>query len=634
MKINFNEPSLPLTIKCSKFFITSILASFYALAFIITPYWTLAQSNSSEVIILIFTVSFGILWSLCSGSEIQVQISVRRLTGAILLVLFVILLNYKALTSVIPWRGDEDFHILKTLEVITLIPNSWFLEGVLLFGLILYLSWRKSYWAFIVGGLTIAGIILLFKLENPLNGLKPDFLLRYPFINYWFYSIIPRMASAITDPYHEILYRIIPAISAAAIIWLTLPIQEGSPRINLLLWCLAIATIPVLFYYTSIFYLELPAIGLMLIVCLQLKGLLEDDFNAIKSNPSWYALLIIGFIKETVLPFLVCFLLIRLIYSIRRVRLKTEQEKNVGFTIPSNWHMVGIIGGEIMIAFSILFPLFFYLYLRNSSSPARGYSPNIENLFDLTIYRVMGHALIDQFGISLAFFLIGCVYLLNKKHFYTVLFLLTAFIFNALFYLLDNKAYVGYSRYNLFLLPPILASSKYFISQISRKHIFMALGIISLAIAMNLYASPINLDGTKKPLWGSYLIDTAEHYYPYREALIWLKENHPNDKILVTGMYYPYFSLEFYFNRLNWHPQYTQLQIGDETDYARKGSTPKYSIENIPRILTQAEQSGYSVVLYHDLEGQIPPIQSVGNFQLAKVAQNQAHILLIYYEKP
>jgi hypothetical protein len=620
--------------RLSRYFVTALLVSLFMLAFVITPYWTLAPSTLNRLSIIVITFSVGILWAFGSASEVQLKWRGRQQAELIVIFALVIVLNYRALTSVIPWRGDEDLHILKTLDVVALVPNAWYFGGLLLFGLILFFAWKKSHWTIPIAVLTVVSALVLFNQANPFNGLTPDFLLRYPFVGYWFYAIIPKIASLTANPNQEILYRIIPALSTAVLVWILLSDSGNSPITSLFLWFLALVTIPIIFYYTSILYLELPVVCLMLIVCLRIQELLEKDLEALKNDPGWYALLFMGFLKETALPFLGCFLLLRLIYSLKHARFSSLQARsNQPNTKPTGLDTGSLIK-ELIIVLCILVPSFLYLYFRGSLALTRRYSLTLSNLFDLTIYPVMGRALIDQFGLSLIFFLIGCALLLRKKQHFNVWFFFLVIVGTSLFFALDNKTYVGYSRFNLDILPPILAGTKIFLDQIPRRNVWIGPVIAAIAICTNLLISPLNLDGTKKPLWGNYLTDTAEHYYPYRDALIWIKDNYGAEKILSTGMYYPYFSLKFYISQLDWHPRMDELSIGNESEFISSELSHKTHIEDVTQSLTQAELDGYSVVLYHVLGDKIPILQSGSHFHLEKIIRNQAHLLAIYTINP
>ena len=63
---------------------------------------------------------------------------------------------------------------------------------------------------------------------------------------------------------------------------------------NKLLWALSVASVPMVYCYFSVLYLELPAAILMLVVCLRIVSPLADDGGNIRRNPAWYALILGG----------------------------------------------------------------------------------------------------------------------------------------------------------------------------------------------------------------------------------------------------------------------------------------------------------------------------------------------------
>jgi hypothetical protein len=113
---------------------------------------------------------------------------------------------------------------------------------------------------------------------------------------------------------------------------------------------LAAATIPELFYYSSLLYLEMPAVALMFLVCLQADQLLSLGFADLKKSPSWYALILIAFIKETTLPVLLGFVAYRVIVQLSLSAFR------------SSWKR--LLRNELFMAVGTLLPLFLYLFFR------------------------------------------------------------------------------------------------------------------------------------------------------------------------------------------------------------------------------------------------------------------------------
>jgi hypothetical protein len=185
---------------------------------------------------------------------------------------------------------------------------------------------------------------------------------------------------------------------------------------------------------------------------------------------------------------------------------------------------------------------------------------------------------------------------------------------------MDYKVYAGYSRFNLFVLPPILAGSARFFTWAMKQKQYIGSTLVFVAIVSNLLLSSINLDGVKAPYWGNYRVDDSDHYYPYQDALIWLKNNYPQKRMLFTGLdfYYPF---QFYWNKLDWKPKKDGIpsdEISDET-------------LAISRILEKAENERYSVVIYRVIGNDLILPQGTGEFRV-QVIKNSAHTLLIFYK--
>jgi hypothetical protein len=320
---------------------------------------------------------------------------------------------------------------------------------------------------------------------------------------------------------------------------------------------IAVALIPVVYYYSSIFYLELPAVCLMFIVCLRIDHLLFSDFEEIRNDPGWYALILIGFIKETTIPFLLVFVAFRIAIKIvelikRKQNCYKENQQPVIYPLKRIYE---VFSQEVVIGFLLLFPAALYVLFRTSLIDTyRGNVPTVINLFYISTYEVIIRSLFEQFGPYLIIFLAGSILLIRQGEKIRAGFYLSNIIIFLIFFTVDDWRYIGYSRFNLLILPEILACGIVVIHRLKdRKIIGPALSI--LILALNFLISPINSDGTKKPLWGNYNFDTSEHYYPYEETLQWIKDSDIDGPLLFTGMDYPYY-LDFYFYKLNWFPDH------------------------------------------------------------------------------
>jgi hypothetical protein len=414
---------------------------------------------------------------------------------------------------------------------------------------------------------------------------------------------------------------VIPLLAATGLVWLVQRNLSGSSFLINLMWVISIATIPIVFYYSSILYIDISAVLLMTIVCFHANDLLNKDFKNIKSSPGWLALVLLGFVKETVFVFLLCFLVCRTALTLHKLIVRTE--KSFPATIKN------YLIEEFPVVFCVLYPYLLYMafrfYLTNIRGYTRAYSPDISNLFNINLYKLTGRSFIEQFGIFLPFFFWGLFLLLSRKDYSVFSFTLLLFIGIPLFYGLDSlsQGYIGYSRFNLFVLPPILFGSVSALNQVSKWGKTASALLACFAIAANLAISPVNLDGTKVPDWGNYLIDTSEHYYPYDQALLWLKNNHGSQRILFSEMYYQYY-LSFYFVKFNWHPTYDFRISPENVD----------ENSDLLRVLSEARQGSFNEVLYQVRENYLPQADETGDFCIEKIFKNQAHRLLLFSRIP
>lgn len=622
-------------------FLFALLASLFILAFVVSPYWFLAESPFARVAILAATIGLGTIWCLVSSSELELRFTLRDMAVFAVLLVAVFCLNYRPLTAAIPWRGDEAHHIRIALYLAAQIPILWILAFLGLLAAFLISAWRDAKWMMgICGALLAIGAAAFLWRDGPFQGERPDWIFRYPFVNYWFYMPLPKAAGYLVGPYHEILYRIIPLAFAALLAYAFGREAAGRPGAAAFFWGLAAAAIPLVFYYSSILYLEPPAIFLMLAVCLRAESLLRGDFASLKRNPAWYALILLGLIKETTIVFLACFLAVRL-----AVRAWTGRGK-----APQEW--IRPLKEEFAVVYSVSMPILLYLTLRGALTDSRGFRPDLGSLLDPSVYRAIGQSFLEQFGPLLLLFTAGCVLLALTRQYASLAFSLFVLAATPLVFAVDSGgAHAGYSRFNLLILPVILWGALAAARTISEKGKFIGIAAACVVLSVNLLLSPVHMDGTKQPFWGNYLLDTSDHYYPYPEALAWLKENHGEERIFLTGFNYPYY-FDFYFEQLGWRPRY-KLDLNLLTDdydeefvmhFAQGEWAPRRSLdawlaargwdENalLSRALERAEAGGFDVVLYHVLGNELPQLRAgdSSRFLQAKVFQNQAHILAAY----
>jgi hypothetical protein len=625
--------------------VVALLASLYGAAFILSPYWNLAPSGIVKTILLGVLIAFGAAWSYLSAGTAQVRLERSQLVSGAVLLAALFIINLRSLTSAIPWRGDESSHIARTQLLASKVPVLWFLLALISVSFLIFLAWRNWKWALVVGGIEVAGAALLLARSPAFQPAELSWILRYPLVNYWAYAVPVKLVAPAVGIYQELAYRLVPFLAMTSLAWVTQREISGVPRPLALAWGLAIGTIPIIFYYSSLLYVEPPVVLLMVLVCLRLKRLLETPANEVMTEPGWYALILIGFIRDTVLLFVVLILLLRWVYQARAYR-----ERSVGEGRRR------LLGNELRVAFCVCAPCILYIVLRGTlASHVRAYHPDVSVVGDPSIYRAIAQSLAEQFGLWALLFIAGVVMLWRKGRILQAIFLSLICAVYAVFFALDTQGmYAGYSRFNLLIAPAIITGSVIPIKEIGRLGRMPSLLAASVIIAANLLISPVHMDGSKVPLWGNYLYDTSDHYYPYRDALAWLKDTAGEDSILFTGLDFQY-DFEFYFGQLDWHPRRTfqfvtyapdpaddfQMAFYDSAWHPRRkidalwasGAAPSEA-QQVQRTLHSASGATFGYVVYQLLGNELPNVTEGSGFRLVKTFQNEAHTLLIYRRAP
>jgi hypothetical protein len=623
------------TIRLPRAFVLAALASLYIVAFLLSPYWTLADGRHSKAALLATTLILGAAWCICAAAELKLDFRPRSAAYLAALCAGVFALNYRALGSGLPWRGDEDFHILRTLQLVQRVPFGLLLAWALLVAAVLIAAWHKSKWALVAGAALLAAAVI-FGYRGGVSPQTNTWMLRYPFVNYWIFMLVPKISSLVLSPYQEMPYRVVPLLAMSIMAWAYQDRFGNTEGPNGLLWGLVVATVPLVFYYSSILYLEPLATALMLIACLRMGDLLRVGFEEIRNIPAWYALVILGFIKETAVVFLLCFIACRLVVQLKRRPLGNA------------------LVGELSIVVATCVPIGLYLSLRSTLGQLRSFDPDPGALFDPQIYRALGQSYLEQFGLMAVLFVVGLAMLARRREYVLLLFFGMVGLLQPMAYAVDQGSlYAGYSRFNLLVLPAILAGALIALRAIVPRIRGAAALAAGVLIAANLLITPVHADGTKAPYWGNYLFDTSEHYYPFREAITWLRDDPRNDSILFAGWNYGY-HFEFYFRQLQWRPRFgevgTEVTMSPERfgmhfsqsawqprrniDELMMRSSPGGESSRVSSMLRDAAEGGFQVVVYQVLGRQIPHLQDTGDYQLARVFSNQAHSLMVFIRQP
>jgi hypothetical protein len=570
----------------------------FAFAFLLAPYWAVPARLPSRLLLACCLALLGILWAAAAASPMRLNAGERAPVPLIALGLILLLIHWRALEADLPWRGDEPSHVGVVLSVLR--QPAWLVAAVVALTAVLCgKTERRS-----LRALLLVLVALTCLLVGRLYTREMETMwLRYPAATRWLQALPVAAWSHSPRLLHlEGLYRVVPFASTVLIAWAAFARAKPAPSIDRALIALAIATTPLLLYYASILYLELPAVLLMFVVCLDIRRLLRVGPPELRRLPSWFALLGIGFVKETTLPFLFAFIICRLALQLgRNPRL-------------------GTVAREASVTFAVSAPLLVYLLVTRGAGFGRGYALAFDNLRHLRLWAVLARSCLEQGGLLVVPALAGMMVLLRRGRHLEAAFFSLSLGSHALFHLLDAEPWIGYSRFNLFLLPPALAAALATVKELVGHGSWPVRVVAVVWLASNVLLSPVHADGSKKPNWGSPLIDTAEHYYPYRRTIEWLREKHPNARVVFAGLTYPYY-LGFYFQRYGWRPE-LEVRIAPEAPAERRETL---------RQLAVAEGTN-TVLVYHPLPGEAADGAAavLAPFRLEHVVENAAHRLLLF----
>lgn len=569
-----------------------------------------------QVVLAATTGLAGLAWAWFASGPVDVRSSRKGFLWFLFALLAVGLLNGPALFADLAWRGDEDHHFKATLMLANVLSrHGYLLLPVLAIPAALLLRPRRGkdggavrWWLLPVGALAMATAAAGVAWLRPAFDMNPGGLVvRYPLATNWLAAPLVAVASVFSKaPYPpEPVFRFVPLLSTVLLAWYCSGRAPSLGAVGRAFYILAIATIPTIFYYTSLLYLEMPAILLMTVVCLGAEDLLKSPAGDLPRMPQWYALIFIGFLKDNVPPFLGAVIAARLWFRLREDWKDRAIWRNL-------W-------GEIRTAGCIVLPYFAYWFYRTFIVVAqRQYTPHLAGLISAPAYGYMLWGLVDQYAAAAVAFPIAAVYLNWSGQTRTALLLVLGFVFYAALHLMDLESVTGYSRYMLMFAPVLLCSLHHVVESVAARAPKVVPAALIALVGVNLLLSPIHLDGARKPGWGEYRAIWSEHTYPYRAALQYTMHKYPQDTTLVTGYNYPYW-FQYYTGNTSRFVKFVVLSEKDESGL----------VEEVLR-LARTDEHGFRHVLYHVLGDKVPAPAETFGFVQERTFQNSSHVLVLY----
>ncbi len=509
-----------------------------------------------------------------------------------------VLVSILPLTAPIAYKGDEDYHISSIEFLIRLFDDRpWILVGVLtmIVGVVIVYRFIGKISAVL---LLLVSSILLGSSISGIGSLE-TYLIRYPSLSKWFMvTPVYLFESVLGLRADEWVYRLTPLIAYTAILvylFLKLEFVSLGSRIALLL---AIASIPNLWYYSSILYPELLLILLLCVVIFHLDAVHYEKLDQIKESPFWFAAICAGFLKETYLPVIAALILLRAVFLFighRAFRLTSVRE-------------------FVLFAFGTAFPLGYYVVIRKFiADDPRGYKPFWENVFNGDLYLHFALNLWQQYGILLVIALAGVGFMISRKLYKSVFAHLVVFAAVVLFYLLDYAANFGYSRFNLLLLPTLLYFAYQSILGGVQWKNYIPVMVAVVWLMGNLFLTPFNLDGSRKPLWSSNSMDILERSFPYRSAIDYFLNNEITGGFALVNEDKYRYKVDFYLKEDEY-----ENYVGY---YSLSSFKEKYSMddERLPNLIL-------SQIQFKNLPDDTP----LKRYRELTTFENAAHVLYLY----
>jgi len=593
------------------------LVLFAFLAYLVTPCWTYAGSAWRVGLFWFVSTALCMTWAAVSSGNLSMERSSAQPRNLLLAASVVLALNYLPLSGDLSWRGDEEWHVAQTLDLGSWIARWGILGPIGLVGALaaaaamLWAGFREQTLTrrlLFIALIPSVAVLLAFGTGLiSLQALSLTAFVRYAFVSKYF-SVLPvvLMHPFCGDRPPEWALRLVPIVSMMVLAWYVLSKIQPQSFLARGLAILALATCPSLFYYSSVLYLEMPVVFLMTVVCFSAGNLLRKPSAEIVASPGWYALIFIGFLKETTFAFLAAFLFCRWIHTLLHR--------------PPKVHWLSLALGEAVVAFGVLLPwahyVFYRYYYDSVMDCRRGYHPSVSNLLDPHIYVVELKSLAIQFGSWLVLAVAGAVMLAKRKEWGVLSFLASATAAIIAFHILDTKTLVGYARFNLLVAPMIIASGSYCLWDWGSLRQWV-LGITLIAtVALNLALTPFHGDGSRRSGWGDTPFSGVEFSYPFRSAIGWVSGHYEGKRILIGGLNYPYAFVKYYATK----PFSYELFEARDADPLNK---------QLNDALAKAAAGGFDALLFAVPGDATPSLDAGTRWHIAKVFENRANRLVL-----
>lgn len=552
-------------------------AALYATTFLLTPVCAsqalrpAGGTGGAAWTVQLALLGFGCGWLRCAAAPpppLLARVGALRWRFALLWPLLLTGVYFLPWTADIAYGGDEHYH-LKALVVnrllgLDLLRHGGFaLAGLAWLGAGVWLTRQLSgettlssggnlslcLWA--AAGLGLAACApWLYPAGALADEFNQDRMLRYPASQPWLGAWLWELTrgdwgAGVLFSYETLRFMPVLAVLLLGVVLAQEPRWRKAPPALPLLGALVVATVPTLLYHGTLLYLELALLPPLVLLLRAGRRWLLAAPASLAGGDAWWAALTLGFLKETGVVAVGILWLARA--ATRGLFLRRRGKLNVA-----------AVFAEARVAFVVLGPGLLYLALR-ALHGSRPYQPHFGNLLDAALWLRAGGAVLEQFGALWLPALAGAVLLARRGGGARLLAAGALFGGMWLFHLVEEPRWVGLARFNLLLLPAVLALAWTGLGALLPRRTLALAALLGL-LAGNAALSPVDRTG-QRAVWGG----SGERWYAFTDCLVEMRKRQPDARFALANTAHIY-GIGMTQQRINWPADAVNLPVADPAD--------------------------------------------------------------------
>lgn len=585
-----------------------LAASVFWIAHVASPYWLLPGTVIGRAAALALLVLLAASWAAIASGDVTWRPPPLAAFASVLIVAPLTIACLPGLFAPLEFRGDEDVHVARPLAAIEALQNltaahPLTVAALVAIGLLLFaLRPRVAGLLSALAVLAVPLVLAAWFMGRPPSPELMAKLGRYPILSAWLHTaaafspfqLAPSLRHLL---YQEALFRLVPFFSLLLLATWVARVVKGSPALRALL-ALALTTPPVLLYYATALYLELPAVVLITV------GLYGLDVSAVR--------LLKGRAESGALLALALGLLLK--ESAAALGLAAVAAVSA-LLITARGSAAARLRASALLAAVVLTPAMVYLFWR-TTTPAlralRAASFDPAPLANPDLYRSLPGAMAVSLGVPLLLLAaVGVVVSVRRRPWAAVTW--GSALLGMLLLLAGDwvtattagplPAHWGHSRMLLLTFPPLgcfAIDACRFLYRRSPAALGVAAGVV---ILLHLWLRPFGWDGSRPAHWGDLVSEAAGERYPYPQLYGWLARSRVRGEVLILGRDYAYRD-DFYLKRygLDLAVRTWPTRTPRSPDL-RRGTNAEAAWQELQEQLLAAGQATVPVVVAHVPEG-------------------------------